>query len=44
VLVVVTLYGGNDGLSTVVPYTDGRYLDARAALAFDESEVLPLGE
>ncbi|GGO97103.1 DUF1501 domain-containing protein [Wenjunlia tyrosinilytica] len=44
VLVVVTLYGGNDGLSTVVPYTDGRYHDARAALAYDESEVLPLGE
>ena len=25
ILVVVTLYGGNDGLNTVVPYSDSLY-------------------
>ena len=32
VLVIVTLYGGNDGLSTVIPYTDNAYYDARHLL------------
>ena len=27
-LVLLTVYGGNDGLNTVVPYQDGRYLAA----------------
>src|SRR5690348_12750337 len=34
VLVLVTLYGGNDGLNTVIPYTDGAYHDARPDLAY----------
>jgi uncharacterized protein (DUF1501 family) len=42
VLVVVTLYGGNDGLSTVIPYTDNAYHDARPDLAYAPEEVLPL--
>jgi uncharacterized protein (DUF1501 family) len=42
VLVIVTLYGGNDGLSTVVPYTDNAYYDARPDLAYAPEEVLPL--
>ncbi len=44
VLVVVTLYGGNDGLNTVVPASDGAYQSARPELAYAEHEVLPLGE
>ncbi len=28
-LVVVTLYGGNDGLATVIPYADPAYRAAR---------------
>lgn len=44
VLVLVTLYGGNDGLNTVVPAADHAYQDARADLAYAEDEVLPLGE
>ena len=43
-LVLVTLYGGNDGLNTVVPYQDSAYAAARGLLAVDPSSVLPLGE
>jgi uncharacterized protein (DUF1501 family) len=44
VLVVVTLYGGNDGLNTVVPAADAAYQDARPELAYKPEEVLDLGE
>jgi uncharacterized protein (DUF1501 family) len=44
ILVVVTLYGGNDGLSTVVPYQDAAYAAARPGIAFSSQEVLPIGE
>ena len=44
VLVLVTLYGGNDGLNTVIPYTDAAYHDARPDLAYTDKEVLDLGE
>lgn len=44
VLVVVTLYGGNDGLNTVVPAGDNAYQDARPELAYTPEEVLDLGE
>ncbi|QWF82700.1 DUF1501 domain-containing protein [Amycolatopsis sp. CA-230715] len=44
VLVVVTLYGGNDGLNTVVPAGDKAYQDARPELAYRPDEVLDLGE
>lgn len=44
VLVVVTLYGGNDGLNTVVPAGDPAYRAARPTLAYQQSEVLDLGE
>lgn len=42
VLVIVTLYGGNDGLSTVIPFADNAYYDARPELAFAPEEVFPL--
>ncbi|BBZ27804.1 hypothetical protein MMAD_20990 [Mycolicibacterium madagascariense] len=42
VLVIVTLYGGNDGLSTVVPLADGAYHDARPDLAYAPTELLAL--
>src|SRR2546421_12785084 len=41
-LVLVTLYGGNDGLSTVIPYADPAYHDARPELAYQPGEVLHL--
>jgi len=44
VLVVVTLYGGNDGLNTVVPAADAAYQSARPNLAYQPHEVLDLGE
>ncbi|TWD79970.1 secreted protein [Kribbella amoyensis] len=44
VLVVVTLYGGNDGLNTVVPAGDPEYQKARPELAYQADEVLDLGE
>ncbi len=44
VLVVVTLYGGNDGLNTVVPAADPAYQKARPDLAYQAHEVLDLGE
>jgi uncharacterized protein (DUF1501 family) len=42
--VLVTLYGGNDGLNTVVPYKDPNYAAARGILAVDPTTVLDMGE
>lgn len=42
VLVVLQLSGGNDGLSTVVPYGDDAYHNARKATAIPTAEVLKL--
>ncbi len=42
ILVVVQLAGGNDGLSTVVPYGDDLYHRARSAIAHDPKEVLKI--
>ncbi len=41
---LVTLYGGNDGLNTVIPYQDPTYASGRGALAIEDSKVLPLDE
>jgi len=43
-LVLVTLYGGNDGLATVIPYADPAYHDARPDLAYKPEEVLHLDD
>ncbi|NBO06926.1 MAG: DUF1501 domain-containing protein [Actinobacteria bacterium] len=44
ILVVVTLYGGNDGLNTVVPVNDPIYQSLRPGIAYKPEDVLPLGE
>ncbi|WP_112248420.1 DUF1501 domain-containing protein [Kribbella monticola] len=44
VLVVVTLYGGNDGLNTVIPAGDPAYQQARPDLAYQPNDVLELGD
>ncbi|WP_412540454.1 DUF1501 domain-containing protein [Longispora sp. K20-0274] len=41
-LVVITLYGGNDGLNTLVPYADDAYHAARPDLAYKPDQVLAL--
>jgi uncharacterized protein (DUF1501 family) len=43
-LVIVTLYGGNDGLNTVVPYADPAYHSARPELAYSPDKVLHLDD
>jgi uncharacterized protein (DUF1501 family) len=43
-LVLVTLYGGNDGLNTVIPYADDAYTQARRGLAYEPAEVLKLDD
>jgi len=44
ILVVVTLYGGNDGLNTVVPYQDSIYQSSRPDISLAAKDVLPLGD
>lgn len=41
-LVVVQLSGGNDYVNTIVPYTNGRYYDARPNVSVPEDQVLPI--
>ena len=41
-LVLVTLYGGNDALNTVVPISDPQYAALRGDLALDPAELQPL--
>jgi uncharacterized protein (DUF1501 family) len=43
VLVVLQLGGGNDGLNTVIPYSDPAYHHARPRLAIPDRSVLRLG-
>lgn len=43
-LVVIQLAGGNDGLSTLVPYTNDHYYRARPRLAKAQKECIPFNE
>ena len=44
ILLLVTLYGGNDGLNTLVPYADPAYHAARPGLAYQPDQVLRLDD
>ncbi len=44
VLAVLSLSGGNDGLNTLIPYTNGIYRDSRPTLAIPENQVIPLND
>ncbi|MBF6591268.1 MAG: DUF1501 domain-containing protein [Ktedonobacterales bacterium] len=39
ILIVVQMAGGNDGLNTLVPYTDGHYHSARPTLGIQQSDL-----
>jgi uncharacterized protein (DUF1501 family) len=41
-LIVVQMAGGNDGVNTVIPYTDPLYRKLRPTLALTETEILTL--
>jgi uncharacterized protein (DUF1501 family) len=42
ILIVLGMFGGNDGLNTVVPFNDGNYRTQHGALAIPGSSALPL--
>ena len=42
ILVVVTLYGGNDGLNTVIPFKDPMYFSSRPEISYSAETMLPL--
>ena len=44
VLAVLSLSGGNDGLNTVIPYTNPLYRDFRPSLAVPEDQVIALND
>ncbi len=44
ILILIELKGGNDGLNTLVPYSDEQYYRLRKGLAVKRDRVLPLSE
>ena len=42
VLAVLSLSGGNDGLNTVIPYSNSLYRDYRPTLGIPEGQIIPI--
>lgn len=42
VLVILGMFGGNDGLNTLVPISNGLYYDQHAPIAIDPADTIPL--
>ena len=42
VLAVLSLSGGNDGINTVIPYSNPRYRDYRPTIGIPEDQVIRL--
>ena len=44
ILVILQLSGGNDGLNTIIPYSDPLYLDNRPNVRIDPEQVLAIND
>src|SRR6267378_7179355 len=44
ILVILQMAGGNDGLNTVVPYSNDHYLRARPRLGLTEKRILEIND
>ena len=42
VLAVISLSGGNDGMNTVIPFTNPHYRDYRTSLGIPEDQIIPI--
>ena len=43
-LIIIQMAGGNDGLNTIVPYTDSLYYQARPTIGIKQSDALTLND
>ncbi len=44
ILVVLQMFGGNDGLNTVIPYTDPLYYSNRPTIGLHKADILPISD
>ena len=44
IVVIVTLYGDNDGLNTVIPYLDPLYYSMRPEISYKQEQILQLSD